>query len=857
MSPLRACLPLALAACHASTVLDAPVDVVVDANGIPHVFASTVRDAYWGHGYAVASQRMFQMELLRRRAWGTRAEILGEDYLDSDVQSRALRFGPWGKATAEALAEEDPELYGLCMAYVDGINAYLAAVDAGTETLSEQWAATGATPTPWKIEDTFAVEKLLTAGLGMRPTQDLTLGLLATLVGEDLFADLYTIPPFDRDYILPDFYAGEAAASRSVPSAGSEPTTTAPPDALLRVYQWARKQTMALGGSNNQAIAGQLTESGHALLASDSHQGVRHPATYWLVHMNTRDAGGELDIAGATFPGVPFVLFGATQSLAFGPTTSLYDVSDAWSERWATDGVSVVTDDGDVPVERYDQTVKVRPPGGAIADATEVPISTYVVPHHGPILPTESLGLPIPLLVSVGWTGYSATSGARAFLDLSTAQDVEEGVAALQGYLAGGMHWGLADTTGRVAYTSPTRLPVREVLDPSHPPYTLLPGQGGYEWKRDADGELETVPLARIPQGFDPADGLVITANNDPVGATDDGDPFNEPVFLAGVFDIGTRSWLPRKLLTERASAAPLTLDDAQAVQTNTLSRLSERFLPFLFQAAERRPDLVDARMAEALAVLGAWDHRCTVDQAAPTLFHAWLVHTSKVVLADENSLMSGLLFDDMDYQIGLVVSKFLIRWLEATEANIDDIEAGRTPFPSQTGRNYFDDQTTEGRVETRDEDLLTALRLSLDELARLFPDSEPQDVAWGRWHVIRLEDPAEPWLPSASSEALPKDGCLYTIDVGDVNWLEGGELPAQLAVTNAPSNRFLWELDPDGVAGKVSLPGGQSEDPASPFHNSLLQTYVDQDYVDMIRERSAIVVDQTVRFGADGMRSE
>lgn len=837
-------LTLLLLACTAAEpgALDGPVRVQVDHAGIPHIRGSTEHDVYWAQGYLAARDRMFQMDLLRRRAWGERAEILGEERYDSDVQSRALRLGEWALATEVALATEDPELLAVIQAYTAGVNAFLldAQIGANDASLSPHFAAMGYEPELWTVGDTLAIEKLITAGLSMRADQDVILGLLELLLGGELFRDLYWFRGYDTEYIVPGFYDGkDTSAARSPATAAPPlPELDLDPDAVAEAIATLQALRIDMGGSNNQAVAGALTESGHALYASDSHQGLGHPAVYWLVHLSTVEAGGDLDVIGATFPGVPMVLFGHNGHVAWGPTTSIYDVADVWLETWADSGEDAVLFQGEeVAVERWTEEVRVRAEGGTVQDAEVRSVELARVPHHGPMLPADALGLPLDLPLSIRWNGYQARSIGRTFLDLNKARDIDAAYDALQHYYTGGMHFVFADADGRIGYDSTTDLPIRETVDPDSPPVTLLPGQGGAEWVADDSqpGGFAKVPRDLIPHILDPADGILVSANNDPVGQTDDNAPFDAPVYISGIFDIGTRAWQPRRMLEDLAAQGPIAFDAMVQVQLDTTTRLGATLVPFVLDAAQRRPDLVTGDVATAVDLLADWDFRCEVDQVQPTLFHAWLAVFVRTVLGDENDLVASVMLDQLDARLGLVVSKFVLRWLTETADDIDAIEAGALPFPSESGRNFFDDRDTD-QLETRDEVILTSLADAIDELRLVMGalGADEDDLAtwtWGTVHVLYLEDPA---LAEASSEILPKPGGLYTVDVGDHDWLVDGQLPDRYWTDNAPSNRFVFELDPAGFTTWMTLPGGQSERPDSPFHNSLLEGYLAGEYAEI-----------------------
>jgi penicillin amidase len=738
------------------------------------------------------------------------------------------------------LEADDPTIHRAMVAYAAGVSAYIDDAIAGTNgaTLPPQFAALGYTPEPWTAHHTAAIEKLITAGLAMRPDQDLILGLIKTLLGDDAFGDVYRYTPFDEALVVPGFLDSVPAA-RSTPSAARsaehpslqhpvlQQLAETPSEDLLAALQAARAWNMSMGGSNSMAIAAEHSASGHALLASDSHQGIEHPAVYYAVHLSTAESGGDLDVVGATFPGVPFVMFGHNARVAWGPTTSIYDCADAYLE--VADGSDAVMFEGaSVPLEVTPHTIQV-------AGGEPVQFDAELVPHHGPMFPADDL--PLPVRVSIRWTGYDARSAARAFYELNTAGDFDEFRGALSHYFTGGMHWVYADVEGDIGYSSYSDLPIREVVDPTTPPVALLPGDGGYEWLPGTDRSYAHLSEEQVPWVFDPPQGWLATANNDPVGQTHDNTPFDDAIYLSGVFDVGTRAYQPVRRFEELvADDGSVSFDELKTVQLDTTTRLGERLLPFLLEAADRRPDLLDTRSAEAVSLLSDWadsGHPCGIDDVGPTLFHAWFAVVTREILEDEfGGLLGDLLFEQMDYKFGLVTSKFLLHFLEVTDADLADIEAGTVPFPSNTGTNYFDDSRTP-ELETRDAVLLAGLSLALDELEGIFASkgADPLDLAtwrWGLWHTIHLEDAA---LDSASSDTFEKPGALFTVDVGDYDLLLGGVLPDTLNTTNAPSNRFVFELAPGAIRGEWILPGGQSENPDSPFHNDMLQEYVDGEH--------------------------
>ena len=831
--------------------LRASATVHFDSLGVAHIQAESEHDAFFLQGYTTARLRMGQMELLRRRAHGRRAALLGESHLLDDWQMRALGFTDLGERTWAVLQDDDPETAAVFAAYAEGVNAYLRAVEAGDEAASPQLRAMGVVPSAWTPADSLAIEKLIIAGSTMRVSQELLVGLARQLLGADLFADLYRYGPMDPAVIVPGFVDGLAGPPAPRGSGGgARLDAQLGPDGAQALAalagSWQQRDPLPVG-SNAFAVAGTHTASGHALLEGDTHQGMGSPAVYTLVDIGASDTG--LRLVGASFAGMPLVLFGTNGVVAWAATNGLMDHSDLYLE--VPQGTTGVRFGGEtVPFETTTHEIAVRAPGGTVADAALRTVETQVVPHHGPVLPTETLGLPVPLTVSVRWTGRTPTSLAGTFRAVGQAADVDAITAALRGDQAAGIAWVYADLDGRIGASAMTRLPVREQIDPSAPPVSLLPGDGGYEWV-GAGADFEPVDPAWIPEVVDPPRGFVVASNNDPGGANADGDPFDDPVWYSGLFDVGSRAAQIEARLADLDGA--VTWDDVVDIQQDTTSRVAARFLPFLLRAAERRPDLVSPAAAAALDRLAGWDLRCGVDAVAPTLFHAWLAVLLRDMLADDMGLVGGLLFGDLPGPPALTMASAALHWLETTDAEIDAIESGALPFPSVSGRDFFDNADTD-EIETRDALLLASLDQALAELEAACPDigADLDGCTWGRVHTLGLLDPAAASLPGANVPPQPKPGGLNTVDAADFPVLEDGVLPAHFTVDNAPSNRFVFELDPAGIRGAWVLPGGQSEDPQSPHHRDQFGHYMRGERVEIPLTPAAIEAAAVERWDLD-----
>ncbi|HLH28956.1 MAG TPA: penicillin acylase family protein, partial [Acidimicrobiales bacterium] len=321
--PLAAAL-LPLAGCGgpvAPAWPHAPVQLVVDGLGITHVLAGSDADAFYGSGYAMARDRLFQMEYNRRRARGTLAELFGKALLASDEQARVVGFARLGVADMQRMRAESPDDAQLFDAWAAGINARLAELRAGKAPPEPTFAKAGWTfvPDDWTAEDGAAVGKLLAFGLSNTLQNDL-LATLAMNTAAAVVKDLpLTMPAYDT-FIVPWPAKGGGPNPMSLPvtdgsegpaqGGGSREPVHAPP-----VGAWGLFGDVY--ASNNWAVDGAHSANGRPLLAGDPHQNLTSPVNFWPVHLDSTDGGGTLDVVGFAFVGTPTVELGHNAHVAW------------------------------------------------------------------------------------------------------------------------------------------------------------------------------------------------------------------------------------------------------------------------------------------------------------------------------------------------------------------------------------------------------------------------------------------------------------------------------------------------------------------------------------------------------------
>ncbi len=828
-------------------------DVVFDEIGIPHVFAPDTASALYVQGYLTASVRFWEMDVFRSFAEGKLSELFGRTTLKQDVDMRTVFTTRDGQRLEEALWSHtqavDPDLAQLLTAYAAGVNAWLADLQAGRNgaTLPPEYTfflinLTAAQLRPWRPQDSLAIGRLQAWELSETMEEEIGRLQAQQALPAAVFKDVFRSAPAEPATVLPP--VGALAKAPSQASTAAKPAGSLPPNvpailASLRELRalspfGSREQGV---GSNNWIVSPALSDNGHAMLANDPHLALFNPPIWHMIQLDAGPGDGKPTRAiGVIFPGLPGVILGNNDSGAWGATVSGFDVTDVYMETItpAADGSSpptVLYKGQQVPVLRVQETFKIK--GG-----TPVTETIEVVPHHGPMVPPASLSDYAKGLAATGmsvrWTGHEITDDPRFLIDLDRAHNVADFRNALENFAVGGQNWVWADVDGNIAYFPRVLIPQRP---PGTVPFLPMPGTGEAEWLTDAQGQTLWLPEAQIPQATNPPEGFLSSANNDQIGVTLDNDPLNDPVYLAYTFDLGFRESRIHDLLSNAANVRPagakISLSDMSTYQYDHSSHEAAALLPFLFAAAQARPDLVTAGMQNALQRLQAWsatkpdappydcasgidahDLRSDVpprptpvsdqertDAVATSIYNAWIDRLGPDVF-DDDFAGTGI-----SSPTGQDADKALLHILK----DVDRTDPGFQVYTKGAdGQSTLWDNKNTPQVETRDEILLAALSDGLALLNGKFQSPQPQDWLWGQIHQVQFEhflaqagihsrDLGPFAAPSARYNVNPADFSLGTTD---------------FTFSGGPSQRYVAVLDPAGVRAVNTLPGGQNGNP-------------------------------------------
>jgi penicillin amidase len=647
--------------------LTAPVSVLFDAEGIPHVFCQTAVDCFAVQGFLHAQDRLFQMDLFRRTAEGTLSTLIGQVEVSSDIQFHNFFTTRDGKNVTDQMAAAiDPVSQAKLTAYVKGVNAYLAFLTANAGLMPGEYSQLPGTFTPgdippWTDKDSFAIGRLQQFQLSETIEEETAYGLIANVFGSSspgrVGAYIHAQQPI-RDYTIP------LAAPAALPG-NISPNAASPAAAPLRdLTPWmadmatvnAQMRDMPetfgskrLGaGSNNWVVDGTHSVTGKAMVANDPHLQLFYPSLFHLSAMTSANAADNLDMTGGSFPGVPGALVGRGKNVGWGVTVVGYDVTDVYTETIDVNcgGASAAP----VPCVSFKGNqvpmLKIAAPITARAGAGAPNNFVYVVPHHGPMIttvqtfgPTGAITSTATTGLSMRWTGHEATNDFLGFFGLNTATGVgtaadaataTTAIGALKNYKVGAQNFVMADDAGHIAYYPHALVPVRPWAGASNSqiPWFPVAADGSAEWGPGGSTDCTTTATSGstaacwvsddlLPQSINPAKGFLVTANSDPAGYTDNGafgtagNPIANPVhpglYLSFDWDDPTtvRFETITKFLTTKTTtgAKTVSVDDMKTIQADHTIQLADLFL----KSAQWPASSTDANATAALAMLTAW----------------------------------------------------------------------------------------------------------------------------------------------------------------------------------------------------------------------------------------------------------
>jgi len=721
----------------------AEIRIERDADGVPRIIAQNDEDLSFGLGFVHAQERLFQMELQRRYGAGRLSEIFGPQAVAVDRQMRVL--GLYRAAEAE-IPFLSTEMNHALDTYAAGVNAFLT---SRRGALPPEFLVLGFAPEPWRPADSLVWGKLMAVQLGGNYRGELLRARMAR-----------TIPAADLEFLYPDY-------PRGAPTTLAEMAPIYRQMALDELYEALPALVGPIYASNNWVVDGVHSASGKPILANDPHLAFGSPGFWYLARLETP----QHQITGATAAGVPLVVIGHNERIAWGFTTTTADVEDLFVEQVdPADPGRYLTPQGSAPFQSRHETVVVK--GAAPVEIT------IRETRHGPVLsdalPPGAADRGFVLALAATFT-IPGDRSAEALWEVNRAADWPSFRAALRQFVGPVQNIVYADVDGTIGFIAPGQVPIRRRGQGWLP----APGwTGSHDW-------TGFIPFDALPTAINPPSGHFVTANNKIV-------PDNYPYFLSRDWDLPNRAERIEALL----AATPVqTAASSAAIQADTFSLMAERLVPLMTGTVTQNP-----ATREMVERLRNWDFRMDMDKVEPLLFTAWLREFSR-------SILFG--------RFGDAVSDY---W----DLRPRVMEAVLTERP-----DWCDDPKRPGE-ESCGSRLAEALEATLARLGRDY-GSDMAQWQWRRAHVAVFANSVFSRIPMLRDWlriAIPTPGAYDTLNRGP-STIRDDTTPFEQRF--GAGLRMIADLASPEDARMITAPG-QSGDPLSAHYADLLQRWRDFD---------------------------
>ena len=575
--------------------LHGKVEVVYDDLLVPHIFAENTEDAVRVQGYLTAQHRLWQMDITTRKAAGRLSEVLGERTLQIDRLTR--RRGMVFAAENDVKAwQKSPESMRILQAYTEGVNAWIDKLSAAEYPI--EFKLLDYAPEKWSPLKTALVVEAMAENLCSRD-EDLASSNALALFGKDTFDYLYPEWNPKQRPIIPDtgqwkdwhVTLATPAAEKNTGSTENQPSgalsrndARQPGDAPFETDPYAE-------GSNNWALAGSRTRSGHPLLANDPHLTLSLPSIWFQVQIHTP----KQNCYGVSLQGVPGVIIGFNEDIAWGVTNVSHDVSDWYRLQWANPERTKYTVDGQTrDVQERVEVIGIK---GKTALRDTVRYTEW-----GPVVYDYDDAHPLRDCALRWITHDEPPPGASVvFMFLNAGKNYEDYRKALADYDCPAQNFVFATRSGDIAMTVQGRYPVR----------TTEQGRFVLDGSRQSAAWHGFIPPDRVPAMRNPSRGFVFSANQHST-------PPSYPYYYLGNFE----DFRSREIYDRLESMRNATVDSMKTIQLDNFSRRAADALPAMLALLDRsRLDADGRKMADELA---AWNFRYDARLTAPPLFDVW-----------------------------------------------------------------------------------------------------------------------------------------------------------------------------------------------------------------------------------------
>lgn len=713
-------------------ILDDGVTVTRDEQGVPHIQAKSDADLYRAQGFVQAQDRMFQMDLARRQASGRLAEVVGEAAVPTDKFFRTFSLREAAKASWEGYGSDAKQVLEW---YAEGVNAYMEQASENGE-LSFEFKLLGYEPEQWSEVDSLTIGKFMAYDLGGHWS---SLAIRHWALGnfpEDKARELFITYPENKPAIL------EVNMKNQVQVAGKFN-----PDVLPHEFN----------GSNNWVVSGDKTKSGMPLLADDPHLGLSTPSIWYQMQLESP----EQNVSGVIFAGIPGIILGHNEEIAWGVTNVGPDVQDLYIEKPNPTNPTEFQYDG-----KWEKA-KVRNEPIKVKNEETVDFEV-VVTRHGPIISNVMFDKEEPSAqFSMQWTALEPTLELQAVLNMNKASNWEEFETALEDFHAPAQNFVFAAKDGTIAYKANGRIPIRKQGDAQLP----VPGDSSeYGWEG-------YVPYDELPKAINPDKGFIATANNQVI---DDSYPYH-------ITDLWAQAYRYERISEVLSSRDDFTKEDMMALQMDQHNLQAREFLTNMIESVESKDSA--GQYKEAIDILKTWNQVDEVNSAAPLLFHKWIQQLPITLFKDQ------------------------------MPEDVYEMLAGKGSITDQMMRDGYAGKEGAWVSEQKgiDEWVYQSFVDSVESIEETFGD-DVNAWKWGDYHQLTFKHPLAGVSPVFEYFLNPKP-----VPIGGSNiTVQAAAFAEDGSVTHGASWRFVADLADLSSAHHIVGPGQSGHLKSDWFHNQV-----------------------------------
>lgn len=556
--------------------LNAKVQVIRDENGVPHINAENEHDLFMAQGYIQAQDRLFQMDLSRRQASGELSEVIGEATLNNDKYFRTLGLR---RAAEESYNNYSNEGKDTLQWFADGVNAYIKELRSNGKWPIE-FTLLGYKPRDWTPIDSLTIGKYMAFDLGGHWEDQAFRYFLLQNFPKDKAYDLFPSYPKDAPYIVSKDVLNleKSFASAVIPH--------------------------EFNGSNNWVVSGEKTKSGKPILADDPHLALNTPSIWYQMHLKT----SNVNVSGVIFAGIPGIILGHNEEIAWGVTNTGPDVQDLYIEKRNPEDK-----DQFLYNKKWEKAQVIHEP---IKVKKQKTIDYKItVTRHGPIISEFAADSGKDTVLSLQWTALQPSNELEAVLNMNKAKNWNEFEKALENFQTPAQNFVFAAKDGTIAYKANGKIPIRKKGTGMLP----VPGwTSEYEW-------TGYIPFKELPKSVNPKEGFLSSANNKVVN---DQYPYH-------ISNDWAQPYRQMRIQEVLKTSNQITAKDMRHLQMDKMNLQAKEFVPIFL---EQLKGVTDKTEKEAFEQLKNWNYVDDQELAAPLIFNFWMRKIPEVLFQKEIS---------------------------------------------------------------------------------------------------------------------------------------------------------------------------------------------------------------------------